>query len=88
MIGKKNKVYWRWGGGGGNGLDYDKLVHAFELNQNITIISEYFHKIVEAQVLITTLSKRLISLLHTCFGKTHAIFSTNDNRLFSSDIYM
>ena len=30
-------------------------------------------------MLIKTSSKRQISLLHTCFGKTHAIFSANDN---------
>ena len=24
----------------------------------------------------------------TCFGKTHAIFSATDNRLFTKDIYM
>ena len=56
--------------------------------QYITLFYLYFHKIVEAQVLIKTSSKRQISLLYTCFGKTHAIFSTNDNRLFTSDIYM
>ena len=32
---------------------------------------------------IETSSKRQISLLHTCFGKTHAVFSANDNRLFT-----
>ena len=30
----------------------------------------------------------VIFLLYTCFGKTHAIFSTNGNRIFTSDIYV
>ena len=34
------------------------------------------------------LSNSWISLLHTCFGKTRAMFNANDNRLFTSDIYM
>ena len=51
-------------------------------------IQHNVNKIVEAQMLKKTSSKRQISFLHTCLGKTHTIFSANNNRLFTSDIYM